>query len=206
VASSLGKGPLREKGVHESAADKKSPCKVEMSKPERADSPGPVHRVLYRLAIWFAYAGGAVVAAIGVMSAIHIIGLWLFSSPVRGDFELVEFGIAIAGTMFIPYCQAARGHIVVDFFTQRASPRTIAMLDSFGSFVMAVTLLLVGWRTAIAIFSIYSSGETTTLRELPIWIAYAAMTPGLLLAGFIALAQGMGLMPATAQDTGVEIK
>jgi TRAP-type C4-dicarboxylate transport system permease small subunit len=177
-----------------------------MSKPERADSPGPVHRVLYRLAIWFAYAGGAVVAAIGVMSAIHIIGLWLFSSPVRGDFELVEFGIAIAGTMFIPYCQAARGHIVVDFFTQRASPRTIAMLDSFGSFVMAVTLLLVGWRTAIAIFSIYSSGETTTLRELPIWIAYAAMTPGLLLAGFIALAQGMGLMPATAQDTGVEIK
>ncbi len=177
-----------------------------MSKRIGADSPGVVHRVLYSLAVWCAYAGGAVVAAIGVMSAIHIIGLWLFSSPIRGDFELVEFGIAIAGTLFIPYCQAARGHIVVDFFTQSASPRTIAVLDKFGAFVMAIVLLLVGWRTAIAIFSIYSSGETTTLRELPIWIAYLAMTPGLLLAGFIALAQSLGLMSEDSAQPGVEIK
>jgi len=177
-----------------------------MLKPERADSPGLLHGVLYRLAVWFAYAGGAVVAAIGIMSAIHIIGLWLFSSPVRGDFELVEFGIAIAGTLFIPYCQAARGHIVVDFFTQKAKPVTVAMLDAFGASVMALVFLVLGWRTALATIGIYNAGETTTLRELPIWIAYAAMTPGLLLAGFIALAQAIGFMPAAAGENGVEIK
>lgn len=177
-----------------------------MPKPERADSPSLVHGVLYRLAVWFAYAGGAVVAAIGIMSAIHIIGLWLFSSPVRGDFELVEFGIAMAGTLFIPYCQAARGHIVVDFFTQSARPRTVALLDAFGAAVMALAFLVLGWRTALATFGIYNAGETTALRELPIWIAYAAMTPGLLLAGFIALAQAVGLMPASTGGNGVEIK
>ncbi len=177
-----------------------------MSKPERTDLPGPLHRVLYRLAVWFAYAGGVVVAALGLMSAVHIIGLWMFSAPIRGDFELVEFGIAIAGALFIPYCQAARGHIVVDFFTQKASPRTIATLDAFGACLMALVFFLIGWRTAIAVFSIYSSGETTTLRELPIWIAYALMTPGFLLAGLIALAQGLGLMPADADQAGVEIK
>lgn len=170
-------------------------------------NPGLLHGLLHGLAVLFAYAGGAVVAAIGLMSAVHTIGLWLFSSPVRGDFELVEFGIAIAGTLFIPYCQAARGHIVVDFFTQRASERTIGMLDAFGAFVMAVVLLLLGWRTAIATISIYNAGETTTLRELPLWIAYASMTPGLLLAGFIALAQALGLMPANVPaENGVEIK
>lgn len=177
-----------------------------MSNPERAVRSGPLYGVLHRLAVWFAYAGGAVVAAIGIMSAIHIIGLWLFSSPVRGDFELVEFGIAIAGTLFIPYCQAARGHIVVDFFTQNARPRTVAGLDAFGAAVMALVFLVLGWRTALATASIYHAGETTTLRELPIWIAYAAMTPGLLLAGLIALAQALGLMPATAGENGVEIK
>ncbi len=177
-----------------------------MPQEARSESRGRLHGALHGLAVWFAFAGGAVVAAIGIMSAVHIIGLWLFSSPVRGDFELVEFGIAIAGSLFIPYCQASRGHIVVDFFTQKLKPRTIAALDSFGAFVMAIVFLMIGWRTAIAIFSIYSSGETTTLRELPIWIAYAAMTPGLLLAGFIALAQAMGLMPAYTAEGGVEIK
>lgn len=177
-----------------------------MPKKARSESRNGLHGILHGLAVWFAYAGGAVVAAIGIMSAVHIIGLWLFSSPVRGDFELVEFGIAIAGTLFIPYCQAARGHIVVDFFTQQAGARTIELLDKFGALVMAIVLLLIGWRSAIAIFSIYSAGETTTLRELPIWIAYTAMTPGILLAGLIALAQAMGLMPAVAGENGVEIK
>jgi TRAP-type C4-dicarboxylate transport system permease small subunit len=175
-----------------------------MTEKARADSPGYIHGTLYSLAVWFAYAGGAVVAAIGLMSAVHIIGLWLFSSPVRGDFELVEFGIAIAGTMFLPYCQVMRGHIVVDFFTQKASPRTIAWLDAFGALVMAVALLLIGWRTAIAVVSIYNSGETTTLRELPIWIAYFAMTPGILLAGFISLGQAMGVVrPLEARGSDV---
>lgn len=155
---------------------------------------GPLHQILYGAAVAFAYIGGAVVAAIGIMSAVHIIGLWLFSSPVRGDFELVEFGIAIAGTLFLPYCQATRGHIIVDFFTQRASPRTLIWLDSFGSLLMAIVLLLVGWRTAIAIGDMYRNGETTTLRGLPIWIAYAGMAPGFILAGLIALAQSMGVM------------
>lgn len=173
-----------------------------MPEKKRGDNPGFLHGVMYSLAVWLAYAGGAVVAAIGLMSAVHIIGLWLFSSPIRGDFELVEFGIAIAGTMFLPYCQVMRGHIVVDFFTQRASPRTIAALDTFGSLIMAVTLLLIGWRTAIAILSVYRSGETTTLRELPLWIAYFAMTPGILIAGFIALAQAMGLVRPIAGTTG----
>ena len=177
-----------------------------MPKDAMSESRNRLHGILHGLAVWFAYAGGAVIAALGLMSAVHIVGLWLFSSPVRGDFELVEFGIAIAGTLFIPYCQAVRGHIVVDFFTQSASPRTIGILDAFGASLMAVVFLLLGWRTAIAIFSIYSSGETTTLRELPIWIAYAAMTPGILLAGFIALAQAMGLMPAVAGANEVDIK
>lgn len=165
-----------------------------MPENERTGAPGPLHGVLHSLSVWFAYAGGAVIAAIGIMSAIHIIGLWLFSSPIRGDFELVEFGIAIAATLFMPYCQAMRGHIIVDFFTQGASKRTIRLFDAFGAFLVAIVLLLLGWRTGFAIFDMYRNGETTTLRELPIWIAYVGMTPGLLLAGFVALAQSLGLM------------
>jgi TRAP-type C4-dicarboxylate transport system permease small subunit len=199
-----GEGAFDGKSACQSAAKKCFPAGREMSQLNKTARRGPLHEALHGAAVGFAYAGGVVVSAIGLMSAAHIIGLWLFSSPIRGDFELVEFGIAIAGTLFLPYCQVTRSHIIVDFFTQRASKRTLGWLDSFGSLVMALTLLLIGWRTAFAVGSVYSSGETTALRELPLWIAYLAMAPGILLAGFIALAQAMGMIqtepPAAGSD------
>jgi TRAP-type C4-dicarboxylate transport system permease small subunit len=148
------------------------------------------------LSVIFAYIGGAIVSALGIMSAVSIVGRSAMSRPVTGDFELVEIGIAVAGSLFLPYCQFTSGHIVVDFFTQRASPRTIRILDQFGAFLMAVTLLVVGWRTAVAAIDIARSGETSMLLGFPTWIGYAATVPGVIFAGIIALLQSIGLVSA----------
>jgi TRAP-type C4-dicarboxylate transport system permease small subunit len=112
---------------------------------------------------------------------------------VTGDFELVEIGIALAGALFLPYCQAKRGHIVVDFFTLKTSPRTISYLDRFGDLLMAAVLLVVGWRTGVAAVDILRSGETSMLLGFPKWAAYAATVPGVVTAGLIALAQAVGV-------------
>jgi TRAP-type C4-dicarboxylate transport system permease small subunit len=155
---------------------------------------GRLGQFLFRLSIILAYLGGAVVSALGIMSAISIIGRSAISRPVTGDFELVEIGIAVAGSLFLPYCQMTNGHIVVDFFTQRASRRTVRFLDQFGALLMAVTLLAVGWRTAVASIDIARSGETSMLLGFPTWIGYAAAVPGVLVAGIIALLQSLGLV------------
>ncbi len=149
---------------------------------------------LYRLAVVLAYCGGAVVAAVGIMSAASIFGRSFWNSPILGDFELVEIGIAVAGSLFLPYCQVTRSHIVVDFFTLKAGPRTVARLDRFGASLMALTLLLVAWRTAVGCLDIAASGETSMLMAFPIWIGYAAAVPGLCAAGLIALAQAAGIV------------
>jgi TRAP-type C4-dicarboxylate transport system permease small subunit len=148
------------------------------------------------LSVILAYVGGAIVSALGIMSAISIIGRSAISRPVTGDFELVEIGIAVAGSLFLPYCQLTSGHIVVDFFTQRASPRTIRILDQFGALLMAIMLLVVGWRTAVAAIDIARSGETSMLLGFPTWIGYAAAVPGVIVAGIIALLQSIGLVGA----------
>ena len=155
---------------------------------------GRLGQFLFRLSIILAYLGGAVVSALGIMSAISIIGRSAISRPVTGDFELVEIGIAVAGSLFLPYCQITNGHIVVDFFTQRAGRRTVRFLDQFGALLMAVTLLAVGWRTAVASIDIARSGETSMLLGFPTWIGYAAAVPGVLVAGIIALLQSLGLV------------
>jgi TRAP-type C4-dicarboxylate transport system permease small subunit len=166
-----------------------------MSSPSAA--PGKAGRLgalLRSLSIILAYLGGAVVSALGIMSAISIIGRSAISRPVTGDFELVEIGIAVAGSLFLPYCQLTSGHIVVDFFTLRAGPRTIRFFDQFGALLMALMLLAVGWRTVVASVDIARSGETSMLLGFPIWIGYAATVPGVIVAGVIALLQSLGLI------------
>lgn len=146
-----------------------------------------------RLAIRLAYLGGAVVAAIGIMSAISIIGRSTISRPITGDFELVEIGTAIAGSLFLPYCQATHGHIVVDFFTLGASFRTKRWLDRVGCLLLAIMFFLVGWRTFVGGMDIYRSGETSMLLGFPTWVGYLCTIPGVLVAGVIALLQALGL-------------
>lgn len=157
----------------------------------------PEFAVLLREAsILFAYIGGAIVALIGAMSTISIIGRAAFVRPITGDFELVEFGTAIAGAMFLPYCQATFGHIAVDLFTLKASERTRGWLDQFGCLLMGVMYTLLAWRTGVGTFDIFRSHETTMLMGLPIWIGYMLMIPGLFLAALIAFTQSAGVSVA----------
>ncbi len=148
---------------------------------------------LRRLAAALAHLGGAVIGAVALMSTASILGRALLDRPILGDFELVEIGTAVAGSLFLPYCQAARGHIIVDFFTLRAGPRAIRALDRVGDLLIAAVLLVVAWRTVIGCLDIAQTGETSMLMRVPIWLGYAAMVPGVVAAGVTALAQACGV-------------
>ena len=151
---------------------------------------------LNHLSIALAYCGGVVVALIGVMSAVSIIGRTFMGRPIVGDFELVEIGTAIAGSLFLPYCQVTYGHIAVDFFTLKVSKRMCDALDRFGALLMAVMYFSVGWRTFVGVFDIGRSGETSMLMGVPTWIGYAGMLPGVFASGAVALAQAFGVTVA----------
>lgn len=156
-------------------------------------SESAIAYLLRETSIAFAYVGGAIVALIGAMSTVSIIGRAVFVRPITGDFELVEFGTAVAGAMFLPYCQATWGHIAVDLFTLKASERTRTWLDQFGCFLMGFMYALLVWRTGTGTFDIFRSNETTMLMGLPIWIGYLLMLPGLFLAAVVAFAQSAGI-------------
>ncbi len=155
---------------------------------------------LQRLAVAAAYLGGAVVTGLALMSVVSIVGRSVLARPILGDFELIEIGIAVAGSLFLPYCQATRGHIIVDVFTLRAGPRAVRALDRLGALLTAAMFLLVAWRTLAGCLDIARSGETSMLMQVPIWIGYAGMIPGVALAALIALAQALVLPPPGAGD------
>lgn len=144
---------------------------------------------LARLAGWFAGLGGLCAAAVALMVVASIAGRALWSTPIPGDVELTQFGIALCLSLCLPWAQAQRANILVDFFTQRASRPTLRTLDRIGAVLLAVMVGLLAWRTAVGALAVHEAHEATMILDLPMWWTYALLAPGLLLTAVIAVVQ-----------------
>jgi TRAP-type C4-dicarboxylate transport system permease small subunit len=91
----------------------------------------------------------------------------------------------------MPWCQARRGNIIVDFFTARASESTNARLDRLGAFLLAVCMALLAWRTGIGGLNAWKSGSGSMMLGFPEWVVYAFMVPPLVLTALIGLVQAL---------------
>jgi hypothetical protein len=60
-----------------------------------------------------------------------------------------------------------------------------------GNLSLVLLYGLLAWRTSIGAVSVREAGETTMIISLPMWWAYACLAPGLALAGWVALVQGL---------------
>lgn len=159
----------------------------------------PVGRAVYRLSSWFALCGGLVLLSITLMSVVSVAMRGFGLRPIPGDFELVQLGCAVSVSMFLPWCQMRRGHVMVDFFTAHASERAKALLDSFGALLLAAAAALVAWRLFLGMLDARASSESTMILGVPIWWAYAPMVPsfGLLAAaGLYAAKASLRRTPA----------
>ncbi len=143
-------------------------------------------RWLERLARALAWAGGLVMTAITLMSVYSVVMRNLVGAPIQGDLELVQMGCAISIAAFLPLCQLRNGHIIVDFFTTRASEATRRRLDAIGSVLIGVGMAVLAWRTAVGATEAKAYMETTMIMGLPVWIGYALMVPSLTLASLAA--------------------
>ena len=108
-----------------------------------------------------------------------------------GDFELTGVATGAAIALFMPMCQFKKANIIVDFFTQATSERRRQVLDALGNLSLVVLYDLLAWRTSVGALSVREAGETTMIISLPMWWAYACLAPGLALAGWVALVQGL---------------
>lgn len=150
-----------------------------------------MHAVFRRIALWFALAGGAAASGLAVLTVVSVAMRALGYRPVSGDVEMMQMGIALCISLFLPWCQLQRANIIVDFFTDRLALRPRRALDGIGSLLLAVMCVLLSLRTAAGARAVHEAGETTMIIGLPMWWAYAMLAPGLALAALIALWQGL---------------
>ncbi len=150
-----------------------------------------VLRRLGPLCAVFGSAGAVVALLVAVLMVSSVVMRALWDQPIAGDVELTQMGIALGISLCLPYAQLQRANIIVDFFTQKASPAVQGVLDALGQLFLAVVYALLAWRTSAGALSVREAGETTMIISLPMWWAYASLAPGLALAAVIATLQGL---------------
>ena len=139
-----------------------------------------------------AVGGGILLTAMAVMTVVSIIGRMFTGfglGPVRGDYELVANGCALAVFSFLPFCQLKRGHVTVDILTTQFSQRTQAIIGFVGDVLIAIAATIIFmqlWKGFGEKFPYGSDGlrdalgmgykpffpETTYELEIPVWIPY----------------------------------
>lgn len=148
-------------------------------------------KVLEALARLCAVLAGVLLTVITLMTCVSLIGRNTTGWTIVGDFELSGSAAGAAIALFMPWCQWKRGHIMVDFFTTRASSATQAGLDRFGALLLALVMGLMTWRTSIGGLNAWKSQAGSMMLGFPEWVVYVGMVPPLALTAAIALAQAL---------------
>jgi TRAP-type C4-dicarboxylate transport system permease small subunit len=157
-------------------------------------------RTLSALAHFCALLGGLLLTGITLMTCASLIGRNTTGWTLVGDFELSAVTVGAAIALFMPLCQLRSGHIIVDFFTTRASRSTQNAMDRLGALCVGLAFALLAWRTALGGLNAFDTHSETTILGFPTWISYAAMVPAFALTAAIGFWQGLvGLSPEQAE-------
>ena len=155
---------------------------------------------VYRFYRSMAFVGIGILSLIALISVISIVGralIWAGLGPLRGDFELVEIGSALAIFCFMPWTHLRRAHAVVDLlwgtFSAGFKRVMVVLVDALMLFAWCILI----WRMGVATLEHMDTGETTFVLLMPLWWGYAcAMIPGALglLAYAWKLSEALGLV------------
>lgn len=142
-------------------------------------------RAIGALTSSLAVAGGLLALAVAIVATVSVLGRWLFSAPIDGDFEFVKMATAVTVFMYLPYTQWRRGNIMVDTFTGWMSPRLRRTLDAFWDLVYAAFAGFMAWSLFYGTTDAIRSGETTMQRQIALWPSIGLSD---LLAAFLCIA------------------
>jgi TRAP-type C4-dicarboxylate transport system permease small subunit len=162
-------------------------------------------KTLQLLAKCCAIVAGLLLVFITLMTCVSVIGRDTVGRAIVGDFELTGAACGAAIALFMPWCQAQRGHIIVDFFTSRASEAAKRAMDRMGALSLAVVMALLAWRSTLGGWSAWESQSGSMMLGFPEWIVYSFIAPSLALTALIALHQAVFGFKAQMHDNNPEL-
>ncbi len=121
---------------------------------------------------WLESVLGAVSATVlflmMLVTAVDVIGRYVFNQPLNGGFELTEMMLAALIYCGLPLVSQRREHIVIDTFDPLMSRRVKRALDMFAEVVCSLTLGGIGYLIFRSAARVAEYGDTTNVLRLPL--------------------------------------
>jgi TRAP-type C4-dicarboxylate transport system permease small subunit len=127
---------------------------------------------------------GSVLFAMMMLTAVDVVGRYVFNHPVTGAFEVTEMMLAALIYCGLPLVSQRREHIVIDTFDYLMSRGVKRGLDMAAEVLCSATLFGLAWLVFGRAGRVASYGDTTNVLKLPLApVAYLMAT--MLLVGAI---------------------
>lgn len=155
-------------------------------------------RAIERLADLFALLSGVILLSIVVVTTTNTSAFILnriarlFGSNVSGlpgyeDF--VSLAISGAALMFMPYCQAQRGHVQVDLFMNMVPKPVREVFDLLWLAVTVLVALFLAYWLFYGLLEVRDDAVVTSVLGWPVWPFYIPGLLSMLLWAGVATAQ-----------------
>lgn len=112
-------------------------------------------------------------------------------SALPGYEDYVRLAIGAAIPMFLPWCQAERGHLAVDLFLTRAPAGIRHGIDRFSLFLMAGMAVFLAYWMIVGLLETRDDGALSPVLGWPIWPFYTTGIISLILWAAVAFAQAV---------------
>lgn len=150
---------------------------------------------------------GTVMFVLMALTAVDVVGRYVFNRPLRGSLELTEIFMTVMIFAGLPLVTAKGGHVTVDITDVFIPPRLKAWLELIVEVVCAAALGVLAWRLAIKAEQLATYGDTTAVLLFPLSPLAWFMAFGMALTALAMALRAVTLMPSRArQDVRLRIE
>lgn len=122
----------------------------------------PIHALSY----WACAVGMFLIIPLMLMTTSDVISRSFFNKPIAGSFELSEYLLAVIILLAAAYTQQVKGHVWVDFFTVKFSPKTqniFRVITDLASLFIITILVVMGYVQA------HEEKAVSDMLRIPQW-------------------------------------
>ncbi len=130
------------------------------------------------------FRGAALLAGLALFAIMLLVSTTVFyryvlNQPILGDQELVEIGMSLVVMLAMPFATWQGAHIRVDILDERLGSFGRFLGDLFARSIGIFVLYLLVRKALDKAFDAYEYEDVTNMIEIPVWIAYGAISVGM---------------------------
>ena len=108
-----------------------------------------------------------ILAVMMFLTATDVLLRYFLNRPITGSLEMTEYLMVILVSFGLGYCTLLKGHVTVNLFVSRLSPRTQAIINSITYLFSFGLIALITWQSILYISFVRHPKITSSVLHIP---------------------------------------